>query len=64
MRAEFIGAETQDAAVCFCLQLVVRGAALGDLHPGGLSVSRRPGRGAVQAAEGRSPNGQALNVHS
>lgn len=60
----FSRAENVNAPVCLCLQLVVWGAALGDLHPGGLSVSRRPSGRAVQAAEGRSPYGQTLNVHS
>uniref|UniRef100_A0A3Q1LPK5 Fibroblast growth factor receptor n=2 Tax=Bos TaxID=9903 RepID=A0A3Q1LPK5_BOVIN len=44
--------------------LVLRGPALGDLHAGGLAVPRHPRGGALQAAEGRPPHGQAGQLHA
>ncbi|XP_030580698.1 fibroblast growth factor receptor 1-A-like isoform X2 [Archocentrus centrarchus] len=44
--------------------VVVRGLAVGDLHPWGVSVPWRPRRGALQTAEGGTPYGEALGVHS
>ncbi|CAI5665991.1 unnamed protein product [Oreochromis niloticus] len=44
--------------------LVLRGATVGDLHPRGVSVPRRPCRGALQAAEGGTPHGEAIGVPS
>lgn len=45
-------------------QLVLRGSAVGDLHAGGLAVPRHPRGGALQAAEGRPPHGQAGQLHT
>lgn len=45
-------------------QLVLRCPALGDLHAGGLAVPRHPRGGALQAAEGRPPHGQAGQLHA
>jgi len=42
--------------------VVVRGPAVGDLHPGGVSVPRGPRGGALQAAEGGTPHGEALGL--
>ncbi|MEQ2181270.1 hypothetical protein GOODEAATRI_009706 [Goodea atripinnis] len=54
----------RDTSLWASLQLVIWGFAVGDLHPGRLSVPWRTSGGVVQAAEGRSPNGQAFNMHS
>lgn len=45
-------------------QLVLRGSAVGDLHAGGLAIPRHPRGGALQAAEGRPPHGQAGQLHT
>lgn len=50
--------------VCFCVQVVLRGPDVGDLHAGGVSVPRHPGGGALQAAEGGTPNGQTHQLHT
>uniref|UniRef100_G3RGH8 Fibroblast growth factor receptor n=1 Tax=Gorilla gorilla gorilla TaxID=9595 RepID=G3RGH8_GORGO len=44
--------------------LVLWGPALGDLHAGGLPVPRHPCGGALQAAEGGPPHGQARQLHT
>lgn len=45
-------------------QLVLWGPALGDLHSGGLAVPWSPCGGALQAAEGGPPHGQAGQLHA
>lgn len=52
--------------ICFrpCVQVVLRGPDVGDLHAGGVSVPRHPGGGALQAAEGGTPNGQTHQLHT
>lgn len=45
------------------LQVVVRSPAVGDLHPGRVSLPRRPRGGALQAAEGGTPHGKTFCVH-
>ncbi|XP_075774841.1 fibroblast growth factor receptor 4 isoform X5 [Pelodiscus sinensis] len=44
-------------------RVVLWDSAVGDLHAGGLPVPRHPSGGALQAAEGRAPHGQALQLH-
>lgn len=45
-------------------QVVLRCPDVGDLHAGRLAVPRYPRRGALQAAEGRTPHGQTLQLHT
>lgn len=47
-----------------CVQVVLRGPDVGDLHAGRVSVPGHPGGGAVQAAEGGTPNGQTHQLHT
>lgn len=49
--------------VCLCVQLVVRRAAVGDLHPGGVALPGHPRGGALQAAEGGTSHGQTCKLH-
>lgn len=49
--------------MCVCVQLVLRRAAVGDIHARWLSLPRHPSGGTLQAAKGGTPHGQASQLH-
>lgn len=47
-----------------CVQVVLRGPDVGDLHAGRVPVPWDPSGGALQAAEGGTSNGQTDQLHT